>query len=73
MADAYSLAQKTLDDALRTASDDNITSAALGQALIWKVIEMYQKEGRSNADIVSEIQYTLENIDDDNTFHVSRN
>ncbi|MFT4721048.1 MAG: hypothetical protein ACI9SB_002223, partial [Candidatus Azotimanducaceae bacterium] len=39
----------------------------------WKLIERYKAEGRSVNDIVSEIKYTLENVEDDGTFHVSRN
>ncbi len=37
------------------------------------LIERYKEAGRTPADIVSEIRYTLDNIDDDGTFHVSRN
>lgn len=73
MADAYSLAQKHLDEAVTDAAENNVDISALGQALVWKLIELYKKEGRSSKDIVSEIQYTLDNIEDDNTFHVSRN
>lgn len=73
MADAYSLAQKHLDMAVTEAAENNIDPNALGQALVWKVIELYQKNGRDSKDIVGEIQYTLDNINDDNTFHVSRN
>lgn len=73
MTDAYSLAQKHLDSAVAEAQDANVSIDSLGQALIWKVIELYKKEGRSSKDVISEIQYTLDNIDDDNTFHVSRN
>lgn len=73
MADAYSLAKEHLDKNIAEAADNNIDLNAYGQALVWKLIERYQAEGRSTADIVSEIKYTLENIDDDGTFHVSRN
>lgn len=73
MADAYSLAQKHLDAAVSEAAAENVDSSTLGQALVWKIIELYKKDGRSSKDIVSEIQYTLDNIEDDNTFHVSRN
>ena len=73
MADAYSLAKQHLDQCIAEAAENNIDLNAYGQALVWKLIERYQESGRSNADIISEIQYTLENIDDDGTFHVSRN
>ncbi len=73
MADAYSLAKGHLDAGRAEAHKNNIDVNAYGQALIWKVLEMYMENGRSKADIISEVQYTLENLDDDNTFHVSRN
>ncbi|MDH5737973.1 MAG: hypothetical protein OEZ23_06655 [Gammaproteobacteria bacterium] len=73
MADAYSIAQKYLEAAISEANENNVTGNALGQALIWKVLEMYKKDGRSTGDIVEEVQYSLDNLDDDNTFHVSRN
>ena len=73
MTDAYSLAKEHLDKGILEAADSNIDLNTYGQALIWKLIEHYQESGRSNSDIVSEIQYTLENIEDDGTFHVSRN
>ena len=73
MADAYSLAKKHLDAGIAEAAENNVSVNAYGQALIWKLIERYKEEGRSVSDIVSEVQYTLDNIDDDGTFHVSRN
>ena len=73
MADAYSLAKQHLDAGIAEAAENNISVNAYGQALLWKLLERYQAEGRSVSDIVSEVQYTLENIDDDGTFHVSRN
>lgn len=73
MADAYSLAKKHLDAGINEASENNIELNAYGQALVWKLLERYREEGRSVADIVSEVQYTLDNIEDDGTFHVSRN
>jgi len=73
MANAFGLAAAHLDAGIKEAEDNNISVSAYGQALMWKLIERYKQEGRSTADIVSEIQYTLDNIDDDNTFHVSRN
>ena len=73
MTDAYSLAAQHLDANVEEAQENNISLAAYGQALLWKLIERYKAEGRSAKDIVSEMQYTLDNIDDDGTFHVSRN
>ena len=73
MADAYSLAKQHLDAGVTEAKENNIDSNAYGQALIWKILEMYQANGRSGNDIVNEVKYTQENLDDDGTFHVSRN
>lgn len=73
MANAYSLADTHLDAGINEALSQNVSLEAYGQALIWKLIERYQAAGRTTSDIVAEVQYTLDNIDDDNTFHVSRN
>ena len=73
MADAYSLAKQHLDSGIKDAEANNVSLNAYGQALVWKLIERYKEAGRTNADIISEIQYTLDNIEDDGTFHVSRN
>ena len=73
MADAYSLPKQHLDAGIIEAESSNISLNAYGQALVWKLIERYKDSGRNNADIISEIQYTLDNIADDGTFHVSRN
>lgn len=73
MVDAYSLAKQHLDAGIEEAASNNIDLNAYGQALVWKLIERYKESGRSNSDIINEIRYTLENIDDDDTFHVSRN
>jgi hypothetical protein len=73
MTDAYTLAKQHLDTGIQEAADNNVDLNAYGQALVWKLIERYKAEGRSVNDIVSEITYTLENVEDDGTFHVSRN
>jgi hypothetical protein len=73
MADAYTLAKNHLNAGIQEAAENNIDLNAYGQALVWKLIERYKESGRSAADIISEIKYTLENVDDDGTFHVSRN
>ncbi len=73
MANAYSLAKQHLDAGVAEAEAENISLNAYGQALVWKLLELYKENGRSHEDIVSEVQYTLDNLDDDGTFHVSRN
>ncbi len=73
MADAYTLAKQHLDAGIADAAENNIDANAYGQALIWKILEMYKENGRAAKDIVDEVGYTLENLDDDGTFHVSRN
>ena len=73
MADAYSLAKQHLDAGIDAAAAENIALNAYGQALVWKLLERYKAEGRSLQDIRDEITYTLDNLDDDGTFHVSRN
>lgn len=72
MTDAYTLAKQHLDTGIKDAADNNVDIDAYGQALVWKLIERYKAEGRSVQDIVDEIKYTLDNIEDDGTFHVSR-
>ena len=73
MASAYTIAQEHLESGIAAAAAENVDLNAYGQALVWKLIEAYQAAGRSNDDIVSEIKHTLDNIADDNTFHVSIN
>ncbi len=73
MADAYTLARQHLEAGVLEAAENNVDANAFGQALIWKVLEMYKTNGRSAKDIIDEVQYTLDNLDDDGTFHVSRN
>jgi len=73
MANAYGVAQQHLEAGIAAAAEENIDLHAYGQALIWKLIEAYQTAGRKNEDIIDEIKYSLDNIADDGTFHVSRN
>ncbi len=73
MANAFTLAKQHLDANIAEAEGNNISLEAYGQALVWKLIERYQEAGRTSEDIVAEIEYSLANINDDNTFHVSRN
>ncbi len=73
MPDAYTLAKQHLDTGIQEAAENNIELNAYGQALLWKLIERYKENGRSATDIIDEIKYTLDNVEDDGTFHVSRN
>ena len=72
-SDAYSIAKQHLDAGLAEAKSNNIDVNAYGQALVWKLFELYKESGRKADDINNEIQFTLENLDDDGTFHVTRN
>ena len=67
MPDAYTLAKQHLEAGVAEAATNNVDLNAYGQALVWKLIERYQESGRSNADIIEEIKYSLDNINDDNT------
>jgi hypothetical protein len=71
--DAYSLAKKHLDEGVAQAAIDNIDLNKYGQALMWKLFELYVENGRDVGDINDEIQYTLENLDGEGIFHVVRN
>jgi len=73
MADAYSLAKRHLDAGVAEAAANNIDLNKYGQALMWKLLELYVENGRKPSDINDEIQYTLENLDGDGIFHVVRN
>ncbi len=73
MADAYSLAKRHLDAGVAEAATDNIDLNKYGQALMWKLLELYVENGRKPSDISDEIQYTLENLDGEGIFHVVRN
>jgi len=73
MADAYSLAEQHLEANVAEAGAQNIDANTYGQALIWKILEMYSKSGGKFEDIASEIEFTMENLDGDGIFHVIRN
>ncbi|HIG41240.1 MAG: hypothetical protein ABGY96_12290 [bacterium] len=73
MADAYSLAKKHLDEGVAAAAAENIDLNKYGQALVWKLLELYVENGRDLKDINEEIQYTIENLGGDGIFHVVRN
>ena len=73
MADACSLAKQHLDAGVAAAAEDNIDLNKYGQALVWKLLELYVENGRELKDINEEIQYTIENLGGDGIFHVVRN
>ena len=71
---AYQLAQLDLSGGVARPAEQSVGADLYGQALIWEVLKMYAASGRSPADIRSEIQFTLDNYDDDDPIlHVSRN
>ena len=72
MTSAYTLAKEDLDNGLVRAEQENVTGT-YGQALIWQVLQHYRETGRTKADIVREIEFTLEEIAEDGIFHVCRN
>jgi len=73
MSNSYDIAKKHLQAAIADAAANNVDVDQLGQALIWEVLQLYRENGRKSRDIVEEVQYTLDNINDDGIFHVSRN
>ena len=71
---AYQLAQQDLEAGVAKAAENNVDADTYGQALIWQVLRMYAANGRSAFDIRSEVEFTLDNYDDDDPIlHVSRN
>ena len=70
---AFSLAKENLEAGLKAADDAGIDRNAYGQALLWSLLQYYHSSGRSEQDIRDEVGYSLDNLDDDGTFHVSRN
>lgn len=73
MASSFTIAEKHLTAMIEDAAENNVDLNALGQAVVWKLFERYRDNGRKAADIADEVKYTLDNLDDDGTFHVSRN
>lgn len=73
MTNLYGLAKQHLEAGVAEAKSLNIDSNAYGQALIWKVLEMYSESGRNFENIASELEFTMENLDGDGIFHVIRN
>ncbi|MBL6691433.1 MAG: hypothetical protein ISP91_13680 [Pseudomonadales bacterium] len=70
---AFELTKNHLIDGINAAEDAGIDGNAYGQALMWNLLQFYKSLGRSEADIRGEVEYALDNLDDDGTFHVSRN
>ena len=71
--DAFSLTKEQIINGLKEAEAENIDGNAYGQALLWNLLQYYRSLGRSEEDIRDEVNYALDNIEDDGTFHVSRN
>ncbi|MCB1645730.1 MAG: hypothetical protein KDI36_09765 [Pseudomonadales bacterium] len=71
MTSPYKLAKDHLQAGLAEASAANVTDA-YGQALIWEILQFYKSQGRSKADITRELEFTLEELDEDGIFHVCR-
>ena len=70
---AFSLAKTDLVNSLLAAEENGIDGKAYGQALLWNLLQYYKSTGRSEADIRAELNYALDNLDDDDDFHVTRN
>ena len=64
---------RQLKAGLEEAESAGISGNAYGQALLWNLLQYYRSIGRSEQDIRDEVSYALDNLDDDGTFHVSRN
>lgn len=70
---AFSLTKEHLIDGLKVAEDNSIEGSAYGQALMWNLLQYYKSTGRKESDIREEVNYALDNLEDDGDFHVSRN
>lgn len=70
---AFSLTKEHLIAGLEAAEAEGIDGNAYGQALMWNLLQYYRSLGRKEQDIRDEVGYALDNLDDDGTFHVSRN
>jgi hypothetical protein len=70
---AFELTKKHLISGITEAQGEGIDGAAYGQAMMWNLLQYYHSLGRKEDDIRGEVQYALDNIDDDGDFHVSRN
>ncbi len=73
MANAYELAKQDLEAGLAKAAEQNVDGNVYGQAMIWQVLQHYHDSGRSVSDIKQEVEFTLEELNEDGIFHVVRN
>jgi hypothetical protein len=69
----FDLAKDHLLNGLKSGEEEGIDGTTYGQALMWNLLQYYRSLGRSEQDIRDEVGYALDNLDDDDTFHVSRN
>ncbi len=69
----FEVTKEHLIEGLKAAEDAGVSGSAYGQALLWNLLQYYRSLGRTEADIRGEVEYALDNIEDDGTFHVSRN
>ena len=70
---AFEFTKDHLLNGLKSGEGEGIDATTYGQALMWDLLQYYRSLGRSEQDIRDEVGYALDNLDDDGTFHVSRN
>ena len=58
-----------LKDSEKAGVDEN----AYLKAMLWNLLQQYVQLGRSEKDIRDEVGFALDNLGDDETFHVTRN
>ncbi len=69
----FAMSKENLEAGINQAKAQGIDGNAYGQALMWNLLQYYHWMGRTEADIKSEFQYAIDNLEDDGDFHVSRN
>ena len=70
---AFEFTKDHLLNSLKSGEDEGFDGTTYGQALMWNLLQYYRSLGRSEQDIRDEVGYALDNLDDDGTYHVSRN
>lgn len=70
---AFSMTKDQITEGLKAAEAEGIDANAYSQAMLWNLLQLYRSLGRKEADIRDEISYAIDNLEDDGTFHVSRN
>lgn len=70
---AFDLTKADLINGLEKAAEQNIDGKAYGQGMLWNLLQYYRSIGRTEEDIRGEFAYALDNLSDDEVFHVSRN